>query len=113
MPQVKEPARRVPEPAPERQEVFISYTRVDREWVDRLQQMMKPLLRAGGQRVLLWDDSQILAGAKWRAEIEAALARAKVALLLVSAAFLDSEFVMNALSPPSAAGWSSAARESG
>lgn len=113
MPQVKEPARRVPEPAPERQEVFISYTRVDREWVDRLQQMMKPLLRAGGQRVLLWDDSQILAGAKWRSEIEAALARAKVALLLVSNAFLASEFVMNALSPPSAAGWSSAARESG
>jgi len=75
--------------------VSISYTRVDREWVDRLQQMMKPLLRGGGQQIELWDDSQIEPGAKWRAAIELALAQAKVALLLVSDAFLASEFVMN------------------
>ena len=43
----------------------------------------------------LWDDSQIEPGAKWRAAIETALAEAKVALLLVSDAFLASEFVMN------------------
>ncbi|MFM7267736.1 MAG: toll/interleukin-1 receptor domain-containing protein, partial [Cyanobium sp.] len=85
----------MPEPAPERRQVFISYTRVDREWVDRLQQMMKPLLRGGGQQIELWDDSQIEPGAKWRAAIETALAQAKVALLLVSDAFLASEFVMN------------------
>ncbi|MFM7514156.1 MAG: SUMF1/EgtB/PvdO family nonheme iron enzyme, partial [Cyanobium sp.] len=90
-----ESARNVPEPAPERRQVFISYTRVDREWVDRLQQMMKPLLRGGGQQIELWDDSQIEPGAKWRAAIETALAQAKVALLLVSDAFLASEFVMN------------------
>ena len=95
MPPVNQSARRVPQPAPERRQVFISYTRVDREWVDRLQQMMKPLLRAGGQQMALWDDSQIPPGAKWRAAIETALAEAKVALLLVSDAFLASEFVMN------------------
>jgi formylglycine-generating enzyme required for sulfatase activity len=75
--------------------VFLSYTRVDRPWVDRLQQMMTPLLRQGDQRLRLWDDSQIEPGAKWRAAIETALAEAKVALLLVSDAFLASEFVMN------------------
>ena len=75
--------------------MFISYTREDRAWVDRLQQMMKPLLRGGGQQIALWDDSQIEPGAKWRAAIETALAQAKVALLLVSDAFLASEFVMN------------------
>ena len=94
MPPVNQSARRVPQPAPERRQVFISYTRVDREWVDRLQQMMKPL-SAGGQQMALWDDSQIPPGAKWRAAIETALAEAKVALLLVSDAFLASEFVMN------------------
>ena len=85
----------MPQEFPERRHVFISYTRVDREWVDRLQRMMKPLLRAGGQQIQLWDDSQIEPGAKWRAAIETALAQAKVALLLVSDDFLASEFVMN------------------
>ncbi|MFM7512338.1 MAG: SUMF1/EgtB/PvdO family nonheme iron enzyme, partial [Cyanobium sp.] len=85
----------MPDPAPERRHVFISYTRADRQWVERLQQMMQPLLRAGDQRIELWDDSQIPPGAKWRAAIEMALAQAKVALLLVSDAFLASEFVMN------------------
>ncbi|MFI0401977.1 MAG: SUMF1/EgtB/PvdO family nonheme iron enzyme [Cyanobium sp.] len=95
MPPANQPAPSVPQQAPKRRHVFISYTRVDREWVDRLQQMMKPLLRAGGQQMALWDDSQIEPGAKWRAAIETALAEAKVALLLVSDAFLASEFVMN------------------
>jgi formylglycine-generating enzyme required for sulfatase activity len=44
--------------------------------------------------VRLWDDSQIAAGSQWRPAIKAALAEAKVALLLVSDAFLASEFVM-------------------
>lgn len=43
----------------------------------------------------LWDDSRIEPGAKWRAAIEMPLAQAKVALLLVSDAFLASELVMN------------------
>lgn len=64
--------------------MFVSYVRADREWVDRLQQMMRPLLRAGGQQFQLWDDSQIEPGARWRAAIERALAEAKEALLLVS-----------------------------
>lgn len=82
------------QPAPERRHVFLSYTRVDRPWVDRLQQMMTPLLRQGDQRLRLWDDSQIEPGRKWREAIETALAQASVALLLVSDHFLASEFVM-------------------
>jgi formylglycine-generating enzyme required for sulfatase activity len=75
--------------------VFISYSHVDRIWVERLQRMMAPLLRATGQELRLWDDSQIEDGRPWRPAIEAALAEAKVALLLVSDAFLASEFVIN------------------
>ena len=82
---------------PERDQLFISYSHVDREWVDRLQKTIHPVVRSHGLR--LWDDSQIEPGDKWKEEIETALAAAKVALLLVSSDFLASEFVTNSELP--------------
>ena len=90
----------VSQPDPERRHVFISYSHDDRVWVDRLQRMMAPLLRGSGRELRVWDDSQIVAGRPWREAIEVALAEAKVALLLVSDAFLASEFVMGQEVPP-------------
>ncbi|MEB3317829.1 MAG: SUMF1/EgtB/PvdO family nonheme iron enzyme [Cyanobacteriota bacterium] len=83
---------------PERHQLFICYSRADREWVDRLKTMLRPLLR--GDDLLLWDDSQIPPGARWLEEIRQALAAARVALLLVSPDFLNSDFVHTEELPP-------------
>src|SRR5687768_10381779 len=78
--------------------VFVSYSHRDRRWLERLQVHLKPLVRE--RLIELWDDSQIQAGDRWKDEITRALEAADVAILLVSADFLASDFIANDELPP-------------
>ena len=76
--------------APPPPTVFVSYSHADEPWKDRLLRHLRPLDEA--QRVSTWDDRRIDPGAEWYEEIRRAMARAAVAICLVSDRFLASDF---------------------
>jgi hypothetical protein len=78
----------------ERINVFVSYSHKDYDWLKKVQTQFKALGNIG-IKINLWDDTQIKAGDKLYAEIKKTLAETKVAILLVSADFLASEFIAN------------------
>jgi hypothetical protein len=78
--------------------VFISYSHRDRKWLEPLRDHLRSLER--DHAIEVWDDSQIRPGTNWRGAIEDAIKNAKVAILLVSARFLASDFIaLNELPP--------------
>jgi hypothetical protein len=74
-----------------RTKVFVSYSHRDLKWLERLQVHLKPLEREG--LLESWDDTKLTAGSRWREEIRAAVTSARVAVLLISADFIASEFI--------------------
>jgi hypothetical protein len=74
--------------------VFISYAhKDDQSWLDSLLVNLSWL--KDQHNVEIWTDRDIEPGDTWDEEIQAALGRAKVAVLLVSPQFLNSSYILN------------------
>jgi hypothetical protein len=70
--------------------IFISYSHKDEEWKNRLESQLNVLKSKG---LSTWTFRQIEAGKDWWKETKEALHNAKVAVLLISADFLNSGFI--------------------
>jgi len=77
----------------DKKSVFVSYSHKDSSYLKRLQVHLKPLVRKN--LIHLWSDEEIASGDKWKKEIEIALEKAAIVLLLISADFLASDFIVN------------------
>ena len=77
--------------------VFVSYCHSDLEFLKRLMIHLRPLEKGG--LIDSWVDTKLQAGDRWREAIEEALLRARVAVLLITADFLASDFVVDSELP--------------
>lgn len=75
------------------EKIFICYSRRDSRWRDDLLKMLSPPMRSG--MVDIWWDEKIEPGQHWKNEIDTALVKTKMGLLLVSPNFFASDFITN------------------
>lgn len=72
--------------------VFVSYSRNDSKWLEKLQKHLTPLHRAG--IIDLQDDTKNDMGVQWREVLRASLENVQIAITLVSANFFASDFIV-------------------
>jgi TIR domain len=75
-----------------RTKLFISYSHDDERWLERVRTQLTVLERTGLLEVFA--DTDISAGEAWFSRLEAEITQARVALLLISASFLGSAFIL-------------------
>jgi hypothetical protein len=79
-------------------QIFISYSHKDEKWLDRLSIHLKPIERDFNPNI--WSDKKIKSGDNWQAEIRQAIKNCNLAILLISADFLASDFISTDELPP-------------
>lgn len=82
----------------EKLRLFISYSHMDKDCLSRLMVHLKPIERKGS--IECWSDKKLVPGEKWQPKIEKILEESTAAILLISADFLASDFIVNNELPP-------------
>ena len=76
--------------------VFVSYARANRDLATRFLKKFKEQAAPSRQyQYVFWRDNDILVGEKWHEEIQGALAQCEVGLVLISPAFLGSQYIQD------------------
>ena len=80
----------------ERSKIFIAYCFPEKRWLDRVQAALEPFAEG---RCVVWDERKLNSGITWKTELPEVLATTKVAMMIVSDLFLDSDFIARAKLP--------------
>ncbi|MCD8171929.1 MAG: toll/interleukin-1 receptor domain-containing protein [Alistipes sp.] len=75
----------------ERSDIFICYARTDQKYHDELKRYFLPLEKKG--LLKSWSDKNITPSRKWKDDIIRTIGKVKVAILLISIDFLNSDFI--------------------
>lgn len=81
-----------------RKRVFISYSHKDEKWLSELRIYLRRLER--DYDIIFWDDKKIQPGTDWKTKITAEIESCDAALLLISEAFIASDFIYKNELPP-------------
>ena len=73
------------------QTIFIAYAHKDKKWLDMLDIHLRGL--KWSKNIEVWSDKDIKGGQDWFERIVQSISRASIAILIVSADFLASEFI--------------------
>jgi hypothetical protein len=76
---------------PERDLVFFSYNHTDSRWLEPIRSAIEPYVL--DEKLKVWSDHQIEVGNRWNNEIQDALAKTRVAVLLLSQRFFASKYI--------------------
>jgi hypothetical protein len=74
-------------------EIFLSYSHKDEKEKNKLLSHLGVLQKTG--KINVWSDDQVAAGADWLESINTAISRASIAILLITADYLNSDFILN------------------
>jgi formylglycine-generating enzyme required for sulfatase activity len=75
----------------DKQQIFISYSHKDAEWLERLKPFLQSFVREDGLQI--WSDQDIKPGSDWQGDIRKALSDAHAAILLISQDFVASKYI--------------------